>query len=197
MKIVSLHQQLSREELLSSIFVYPSDTCYGLGCNALDEQLVQRIKQIKQRDGNKPLSIMVNSFTMLKQYGDIDAKTELFLQQYLPGELTIVVPKTKGIPSFLNPIDTTIGIRFPIQKFCMQLIEIMGVPIITTSANVSGKDTLYDVDHIMQEFQNEQYLPDICFDGGVLPSVPPSTVVSVIDGSLKVLRQGRIQFPVL
>jgi tRNA threonylcarbamoyl adenosine modification protein (Sua5/YciO/YrdC/YwlC family) len=193
MKIISIHEPITSEQIQDKVFVYPTDTCYGIGCDALNGDLINRIYRIKGRGEHKPLSIMVDSLEMFKIFGEVNDYTEKLIQTYLPGDLTIIVPKTGNVPSFLNPHISTIGIRIPHHAFSLSLIQTLGRPIITTSANKTGEENPYAVQQIVSAFAPDEEKPDILFDGGTIPVTLPSTIVEVKGNTLHLIRQGRLQ----
>ena len=195
MEIKNLKFEFDKNYLRGKIFIYPSDTCYGLGCLLSDEEAIKKIYQIKQRDVGKPLSIMVLDKMMFKRYGQVDKKVETLINKYLPGSLTIVVPKSKKVPSFFNEGFDDVGIRIPNNKFCLKLIKIAKEPIITTSANISGENSLYKSTDILNEFSGKNFgeRPNIFFNGGNLNEIAPSTIVKFDDDKLKILRQGEVK----
>jgi tRNA threonylcarbamoyl adenosine modification protein (Sua5/YciO/YrdC/YwlC family) len=193
MKIISIHEPITSEQIQDKVFVYPTDTCYGIGCDALNGDLINRIYHIKGRGEHKPLSIMVDSLEMFKIFGEVNDYTEKLIQTYLPGDLTIIVPKTGNVPSFLNPHISTIGIRIPHHAFSLSLIQTLGKPIITTSANKTGEENPYAVQQIVSAFAPDEEKPDILFDGGTIPVTLPSTIVEVKGNTLHLIRQGRLQ----
>jgi len=152
-----------------SIIIYPTDTVYGIGCNALNVDAVNKIKQIKAIDDNKPLSIIAPSKEWIYQH--TKATPEL-VDKYLPGRYTLVLEKKD--PTFLSHVSPsdTIGIRIPSHKFS-KIIEKAGVPFITTSANLAGEKPASSIDEIKREiFINA----DMIMNGGKLPGTP-STIV--------------------
>jgi len=196
MKIISIYEPITRDLMYDKVFVYPTDTCYGIGCDALNGDLINRIYRIKGRGEHKPLSIMVDSLEMFKIFGEVNDYTEKLIQTYLPGDLTIIVPKTGNVPSFLNPHISTIGIRIPHHAFSLSLIQTLGRPIITTSANKTGEENPYAVQQIVSAFAGNEEKPDILFDGGTLPKTPPSTIIEVRGDRMHLVRQGRLQIPI-
>jgi len=152
-----------------SIIIYPTDTVYGIGCNALNVDAVNKIKQIKASDGNKPLSIIAPSKEWIYQH--TKATPEL-VDKYLPGRYTLVLEKKD--PTFLSHVSPsdTIGIRIPAHKFS-KIIEKAGVPFITTSANLAGEKPASSIDEINREIFIKA---DMIMNGGKLPGTP-STIV--------------------
>lgn len=118
-----------------SLFIYPTDTIYGLGCNALNKKAVERLKKLKKRDAKKPLSIIAPSKTWILK-NTITKK--VFLDKYLPGRYTLILKKRN--PKSMNWVSKTktLGIRIPRNSFSI-LIKKANVPFITTSVNFSGK----------------------------------------------------------
>jgi tRNA threonylcarbamoyl adenosine modification protein (Sua5/YciO/YrdC/YwlC family) len=118
-----------------SLFIYPTDTIYGLGCNALNKKAVEKIKKIKARDSKKPLSIIAPSKKWILKY---TKPKKQFLDKYLPGKYTLILKKRN--PKFLNWVSNheTLGIRIPKNSFS-GIITKANVPFITTSVNISGK----------------------------------------------------------
>ncbi len=154
--------------LSGKIFIYPTDTIYGLGCNAEDEQAVEKIKQIKTRDRDKPLSIIAPSKEWIKQ----NCIVEVELDKYLPGPYTLILKKKN--PNFLNQVSPTeyIGIRIPACSFSNQVKQAK-VPFITTSVNLSGEAFVTSIKEIPKQILEKA---DIVIDEGKLNG-RPSTLI--------------------
>ena len=121
--------------------LYPTDTVWGLGCDATNETAVADIYKIKNRVASKSLIILVDSFEMLSQYiPNIPANLEGILAK-AKKPTTIIYRDPVGLPSNCIASDNTIAIRIVQNDFCKQLIEKFGKPIVSTSANVSGEST--------------------------------------------------------
>jgi len=127
-------RNIKEEILAGKILIYPTDTIYGLGCNALDENAVKKIREIKSRDKDKPLSIIAPSFEWIKENLIVDCD----MKKYLPGPYTIILKKKDK--NFLKHVSNsdTLGVRIPDSDFCRKIQE-SGVPFITTSVNLSGE----------------------------------------------------------
>jgi len=141
---------LNEEVLAGKIFVYPTDTIYGLGCNALNESAVQKIREIKNRDKNKPLSVIAPSIEWIKENFIIDIN----LEKYLPGPYTLILKK-KNL-DFLSHISDSesLGIRIPNSEFT-ERIQKIGFPFITTSVNISGEPFVNKISDIKPEILNK------------------------------------------
>lgn len=157
-----------------SVFIYPTDTIYGLGCNALNKEAVNRIKEIKSRDKNKPLSVIAPSKEWIFENLIADKKT---VDKYLPGAYTLILKKkNKDFLSYVSQTET-LGVRIPNHEFT-QLIQKVNVPFITTSVNLSGEAPASLLIDIKPEILEQV---DIIINGGEL-SGTPSTII-MPDGS--------------
>ena len=128
--------------------LYPTDTIWGIGCDAQNINAIKKIYRIKQREQDKPFIILVSSIEMLKEYvQDIHPRIETLLL-YHNRPLTLIYPKGKNIPSILIK-NKKIAIRIVQEPVIARLIEIFGRPIVSTSANIAGTDfpkTFNDID---------------------------------------------------
>ena len=120
------------------LILYPTDTVWGLGCDATNNEAVEKIFRIKSRNDRKSLIILVDSETMLERYvKDIpEIAFELIAVSETP--ITIIYPKAKNLASAIPAEDGSIGIRVCRDEFCKELISRFGRPIVSTSANISG-----------------------------------------------------------
>ena len=175
-------------------FVYPTETCYGLGCDATNLEAVKKIFQIKQRREDKPCLILFPSKEMVKEYVDWNETFENLTKKHWPGALTIVAPLKSGafLPDFLLGQGNTVAFRVSSHSFVKQLFEHYQKPIVSTSANIAGAPNPYNIQTVRDSFQNEMYQPDILIDAGELEPEPPSTIVTLEQNFLKILRQGKI-----
>jgi L-threonylcarbamoyladenylate synthase len=147
---------MNQRELTSNIkegkiFIYPTDTIYGMGCDATNKKAVDKIREIKQRD-NKPFSIIAPSIDWIKENCFIDKG--LNIKKYLPGPYTIILKKKHR--SFLSWVSDTnyLGVRIPDNGFCKK-IQKTKIPFITTSVNLSGESFAKSINEIKQEIKNK------------------------------------------
>ena len=124
----------------SGTILYPTDTIWGIGCDALDEVAVRNIYTIKYRDITKSMLILVDSIEMLANYVEEVPAMALKLIDASTRPLTIIYPKPKKIAKNLIAADNTFGIRVTRDEFCKSLIKEFGRPIVSTSANLSGQN---------------------------------------------------------
>jgi len=134
--------QKSLEVLIKNdVLLYPTDTVWGLGCDATSESAVAKIFNIKQRSESKSLIILVNDIDMLKQYIPNVSAEILRLLSASTNPTTIIYNNPVGLAKNIVASDNTVAVRIVQNEFCQQLIATFGKPIVSTSANVSGKAT--------------------------------------------------------
>jgi len=172
--------------------VYPTDTVYGLGVNALKPYSIERLFKIKKRPEGKPVPVMVKDIEMAKQLAYIDLKTEEVLNQVWPGQVTVVLEKRPIVPDILTAGRKTIGLRIPNHYFTQYLMENLDEPITATSANFSGQPPLSSSAQLLEVFNKAYPRPDLILDAGELPPSPPSTVLDLTDSQPKITRVGPI-----
>jgi L-threonylcarbamoyladenylate synthase len=178
----------------NEVFVYPTDTIYGFGGNALNDKVLEKIYELKQRPDNMPVSILVKDHIMLQQYAHVSHLADRIIKKFLPGALTLVLPaKNLKLPSRLFSAAGYLGFRIPDHTFCNQLVQQFDNPIVTTSVNISGQETLNDIESIYKVFGNkvDLIISDDTLDNSSHKS--GSTVIMITkDDSIKVLREGLI-----
>ena len=183
----SRHIQRAVESLRDGgVVVYPTDTVYGLGCDITSKHALERIVRIKGRDPKKPLSFVCADLTHISRYARVSNMAYRILKRFLPGAYTFVLEASSEVPKMLLTRQKTVGIRVPEHAVCSALVKELGNPILSTSANPAGADPLNNPREI-QEILGKQV--DFILDSGVLAQVP-STVVSLVDDRVQVLREG-------
>ncbi|NNC69990.1 MAG: threonylcarbamoyl-AMP synthase [Flavobacteriaceae bacterium] len=123
------------------VILYPTDTVWGLGCDATKEHAVDKIYEIKRRKASKSLIILVDSFEMLQEYVSIIPEEVKRVLSNTIKPTTIIYRNPIGLASNVVAIDTSIAIRIVQDEFCQSLIKKFGKPIVSTSANISGEGT--------------------------------------------------------
>ncbi len=164
------------------VFVYPTDTVYGIGGKADSSDVVRKINAIKGSDPSKPLSVMVSDFGMIDEYCNTGIWEDIILRRYLPGPYTFILKLRKQIAA--SGTDR-LGVRMPDSAFCRALCERIGEPVITTSANPSGRKApvrFGDIDKkILDSVQ-------VAVDGGPTKYRKASLVLDLVD--MAQLRKG-------
>jgi L-threonylcarbamoyladenylate synthase len=188
----SVLAEAARVVAAGGVIVYPTETLYGIGAHALDPAAVRKVIGAKKRLQNKPILVIIDSRETLGQLAaEIPSSATALMDAFWPGPLTLVFHARPGLPSELTQGSETIGVRIPSSKFCRELLGHCGVPLTSTSANVSGEAVHRTIVEI-QSALNEGI--DLFIDAGTLPPSHPSTVVSVVSSFPKLIRQGVISF---
>ncbi len=174
--------------------IYPTETCYGLGCDATNLDAVAHIFDIKKRQKNKPILVIAADISMMMKYVEWNEVLQKLADRYWPGPLTLVVPTNleHTLPAGVVSDDGTVAFRITNHPFAAQLSAGLERPIVSTSANIAEHESPYDIESVLQMYDGGAYQPDIIIDAGTLPHHSPSTVVRVVDGDMTILRQGEI-----
>jgi len=172
--------------------VYPTDTVYGLGVNALREYSIERLFKIKKRPETKPVPIIVRDIAMAKKLAFIDKKQEKILESVWPGQVTVILEKRQIVSDILTAGKKTVGLRIADCLFTKLLMENLEEPITATSANFSGEPSLISSADVINIFSKTHPRPDLILDAGDLSESPPSTVLDLTSQSPKITRVGPI-----
>ncbi len=173
--------------------VFPTDTLYGLGANALDAHAVGRVFDIKHRSYVKALPMLVRDVTWARELAYITEEQEQLVRQFWPGKVTFIFPRRPIVPAATCGGGQTVGIRAPDHPFVQNLLRHLGYPLAATSANVSGSEPVSDAKLIVETFSRTAPQPDLVLDAGVLPHSEPSTVVDLSGRVPRILRQGAVR----
>jgi L-threonylcarbamoyladenylate synthase len=168
------------------LIVYPTDTLYALGANALSETAVRKVFEVKGRDFNKPISIAVKDLQQAKKYFIFNKQAESIAKKFLPGPLTIIL-KSNNLPKILSP-SSKFSFRIPDNKIALDILDRLDFPLTATSANISGDKDPVDAKIATRQIGNKV---DIVLDCGRCKYSKPSTVVDLSDG-INVIREGVI-----
>ncbi|MGM0397473.1 MAG: L-threonylcarbamoyladenylate synthase [Halobacteriota archaeon] len=166
------------------LVVYPTETVYGLGADALDEAAIERVFAAKRRDHEKPVSLAVPTVDRAFEYVDATDREATFMREFLPGPVTVVVAKRDPVPDVLTGGRQRVGVRVPDHDLARSLLDAVA-PITATSANVSGTPSVTDPDDLDPAIRKAAA---VVLDGGETAGTA-STVVDVAAG--EVLREGR------
>lgn len=170
------------------LVAFPTDTVYGLGANAFNEQAVNRIYDLKGRIGEKPIPVLVGELSQLPPVtGGIGPQCEKLARRFWPGPLTIVLPRNPLIPDAVSPLPT-VGVRIPNFKPTLDLLRLTG-PLAVSSANLLGKGSSTTARGVQAQFDHKIAL---ILDGGVTPGGTPSTVMECTRRGPVILREGPI-----
>lgn len=166
MQIVS-KEQVTEDMLIKAfeqheLFIYPTDTIYGIGCSASDEQAIEHLREAKKLLKNKPLSVIVPNKNWIYDNCEITSKIQEWIDK-LPGPYTLILKlKTQNAVAKNITFDNTIGVRIP-DHWISVLVNKLGTPIVTTSANVSGDVFMTSLDDLSDEIK--KHMTFIIYEG--------------------------------
>jgi L-threonylcarbamoyladenylate synthase len=199
---ISLQSSDALERALATLrmggtLVYPTETCYGLGCDARNSEAVGRVFDIKMREKGKPVLVIADDSALFMKYVERNETIEELARTYWPGPLTIVATLKdgggQGLATGVIGENNSIAFRVTSHPFAAALTRELGAPLVSTSANISTHSDPYDIDYIVDMFHDKKNQPDMIIDAGDLPHHSPSTIVRVeVDGTKTILRQGEI-----
>src|SRR5271163_4894631 len=171
------------------LVAFPTETVYGLGANALDASAVAKIYEMKGRPETSPLIVHASSIEMARTLvTQWPREAEELAERWWPGPLTLVLPKAAQIPDIVTAGLATVGVRIPAHPLALQLIDAAGVPLAAPSANRFKELSPTTAAHVRAAFGDS--IPVL--DGGPTSVGIESTVVSIADGKITLLRPGMI-----
>ena len=172
------------------LVAFPTDTVYGLGASANVPQAVERVYMVKKRPPNMALPLLLADISQISEVAEpVPPIVWLLADKFLPGALTIVLPKSKSVPDIITAGGMTVAIRVPAHPVPVALARGSGAPIVGTSANLSGKPSALTADEVKSQFGDEV---DLVIDGGRCPGGKASTVVDVTGETPIILREGAV-----
>lgn len=183
---------MNKEELVEvlkkgGIAVIPTDTVYGIVCDALNEEAVDNVYQLKKRSYQKPMVLLVSDMDMLKKYTKSLSRLEKKLfDTFSPGPLTVLVKKADSIPEIVTAGLEDVGIRIPDDKDLQEVIRMLDHPIVATSANISSSETITRIELLEDSIRNNV---DYIYDGGSIYR-GASTIVREKDHMVEIVRNG-------
>jgi len=172
------------------IFVYPTDTIYGLGGNPFDDGVVKKIADIKGRDEKKQFIWLLSDFENVMNYTEIVFENHLeFLQKLWPTPVTVILNLNERTKTIAN--QETAAIRIPQNDFCLKLLKEISRPLISTSVNRSGCDPVSQIEQIINDFSQD-------VDAIIFSSQPSekisSTIIDLTSSQPRLIREGSIKF---
>jgi L-threonylcarbamoyladenylate synthase len=157
------------------VIVYPTETVYGLGANALDEQAISRVYQIKKRPLSMPVFMAISSLEMLELVAEIGDEDLALAGKLLPGPVSMLVRKRSIVPDVLTAGSPLVGIRYPDHETALRIIDRAG-PITSTSANRTGSPPPTSAEEVSAEIAG---MVDLVVDGGKSRYQQPSTLLDL------------------
>ncbi len=183
-RLISQAVSILRE---GGVIVYPTDTIYGIGCDIMNKKAIEKVYRIKNRDKKKPFSFICSDLKNISDYAKVSNYAYKTMKRLLPGPYTFILEGSRMVPKIMLTKRKTAGIRVPDHEICLNLVQELGHPIISTSASLPGGEILLDPSLLHDHFGASV---DLVIDGGPV-SDEPSSVVSLIDDTPEILREGQ------
>ena len=136
------------------VILYPTDTVWGIGCDATNERAVQRIYELKRSENKKGMLVLMASADQTARYVDKAPEVAWQLMEVADKPLTLILPGAVGVAPNLIPEEGTLGVRVPRHAFCEGLLRRLGRPLVSTSANLSGEPAPASFGDISQEIRD-------------------------------------------
>lgn len=182
---ITLIADLLRE---GKVVAFPTDTVYGLGVRFDFEKAIKKLKKAKVRPDTKPLPMMVSSKAQINTVAQTTENANIVIDKWMPGALTIVLKKMPHIPGFVTNHEDTIAIRMADDEFVTRLIDLVGVPLLVTSANISGMPPATTSEEALEQLDGRiEVIVEGSSRGG-----RASTIIDLTTPEIKVLREGPI-----
>lgn len=167
------------------LIIYPTETAYAIGGDALNEEVIERVYDAKQRPRSKGLTAIVDSLESAEEYAVLSEVEKALIEEFMPGPLTLVAEKKEKVPDSLND---SFVFRISSSPIARELASER--PLIATSGNISGGKTSYSVENISEELLEKA---DFVLDKGRLPRGPTSTIAGVKNGEIYIHREGPVK----
>ena len=170
------------------VILYPTDTVWGLGCDAMNAEAVARIYRLKRSENKKSMLVLCASPDMTVRYVNKAPGIAFEVQEMATEPLTLVLPGAVGVAPDLIPDEGTLGVRIPDHAFCQALLRRLGRPIVSTSANLSGQPAPRRLDEVARELvEGVDHVVDPRFEGR--PTGKPSSIILFNEsGEFRIIR---------
>lgn len=169
------------------IIAYPTDSYYGVGCDLFNKESIEKIYQLKRRSAHQPFSFICSDLKNISEYAQVTNYAYKTMKRLLPGPYTFILEGSRLVPKIMLTKRRTVGIRVPDHEICLAIVQELGHPIISTSATDAETNTVLETP---QEIKGKLgHALDLIIDGGSVNG-KPSSVISLIDDTPEVLREG-------
>ncbi|MBS7297889.1 MAG: threonylcarbamoyl-AMP synthase [Eubacteriales bacterium] len=169
---------------------FPTETVYGLGANAFDENAAYKVFEAKGRPSDNPLIVHLSDISQLETVArEVPEEAYKLFEAYSPGPLTVILKKKETLPAAVTAGLDTVAVRIPSHPIARALINAAGVPIAAPSSNLSGKPSPTKAEHVIADMNGRV---DAIIDGGMCSVGVESTVVELAKGTVNILRPGGI-----
>ena len=163
------------------LILYPTDTVWGIGCDATNEEAVKKIYALKRSEDKHSMLCLMRDADMIVRYVNKAPGIAFEVMELSDKPLTAILPGASGVAESLIPETQTLGVRIPQHEFCQALLRKFGKPIVSTSANISGEPTAKRLKDVVQEIVNGvDYVVHPRFEGK--PTLKPSSIIAFGEG---------------
>lgn len=163
------------------VILYPTDTVWGLGCDAANAEAVDKIYRLKQSDNKKSMLVLCASADMVVRYVDRAPGIAFEVMELATKPLTLILPGAVGVAPNLIPDEGTLGVRVPDHEFCRQLLRAFGRPVVSTSANISGHEAPVGLHEVARELvEGVDFVVNPRFEGK--PTRRASSIIAFGEG---------------
>lgn len=171
------------------VVVYPTDSCYAIGCQIGDKGAQDRIRQIRRLDDDHDFTLVCRDLSEISLYAKVDNTSYKIIKSLTPGPFTFILQATREVPRRLqNPKRKTIGLRIPDNPIALALLEALGEPIMSSTLEMPGDGMpLVEPDEINERLGKQA---DVIIDGGNC-GLEPTSVIELVDSAPVVRRRGR------
>ena len=170
------------------LLIYPTDTVYGIGCNVYNKKALEHLYRLKGKSKFDPVSLVVLNIQQASRYARISNFAYRILRHLLPGPYTFILPATREIPKLMLSRRKEVGIRIPDCNVSKALLEALNYPLVNTSVSMSAEELLNDPVEIEDRYYSEV---SMFLNAGWLPNPIESTIVSLVNDEVEVLREGK------
>ena len=172
------------------IILYPTDTVWGLGCDATNAGAVERIYRLKRSENKKSMLVLCASADMVVRYVNRAPGIAFEVMEMATSPLTAILPGAAGVAPNLIPDEGTLGVRIPDHEFCRRMLRAFGKPVVSTSANISGEPTAVGLQDVAREIvDGADFVRKPPFRGGIPPAKPPRSSHSERAARVKIIRE--------
>lgn len=181
------YEELVKIARNGGVIAFPTETVYGFGVIYNNKKSYDRLIEIKKRPPEKPFTMMLSNKEDMCKYAYVDERAKAIIDRFVPGEITLILKAKEDLPSYVVSKEGMVGIRVPNDKFVLEMIDKIGVPLLVPSANRSGEKPLNKGEEVASMFENE--IDAVVM--GEATSLVPSTIV-LIDKNVTIIREGRL-----
>lgn len=169
------------------VIAYPTDTVYGLGCDLFNKNAIERIYHIKKMPRKKHLSFICSDLVHIAEYARVSNTSYRLMKRLVPGPYTFILPATHKVPRLMLTNRRAVGIRVPENLIAIELVKLLGNPIISTSMRLEEDELLSDPFKIYDLYGKQL---DAVIDGGVIES-GESTIIDLTESTPQLIRAGK------